>query len=434
MREALAIIGAYLVGAIPFGVLIARSRGVDLFTAGSGNIGATNVGRVLGKPYGILVFGLDFLKGALPAGLVAYWRGSVDAVAVLAGLAAVVGHMYPAYLTFRGGKGVATGAGVVTVLLPMAMLAAVLVFVSTILAGSIMSVASIAAAVALAAAQLALRPDLTAPASLLAIVVAVLVVIKHRANMTRLRAGTEPVLKSLTRFRAVTPGLHALALGLWCGAAAFFNLAATPVLFVAFNAFARDTPDWLPLNDGGPADLGNRLAGVAVTPMFPVFFAWAGFTGLLALGTAIGWRAASDRRRDSWRAGLLLAAFLFTAISYHASERVKVFRAGRLSDDPAVRAPALAGFARWHQVSLYSSMAALALCLPALALAGYPPIAVGSGERKVVSGEKRDPVPAPSEFDSLAEQISRLEVGFQALPSPPGFTGGESARRPGEAD
>src|SRR6476660_8684952 len=88
----LALVAAYLIGAIPFGYLIARAKGVDIFHAGSGNIGATNVGRVLGRRFGVLVFVLDFLKGALPVALMQHYRGGTDAAAVAAGLAAFLGH------------------------------------------------------------------------------------------------------------------------------------------------------------------------------------------------------------------------------------------------------------------------------------------------------------------------------------------------------
>src|SRR5947209_1029630 len=109
------VLAAYLIGAIPFGFLVARARGVDILSQGSGNIGATNVGRVLGRRFGILVFLLDFLKGAVPtfaAGILALrhaeelppWLAR-DGLAVLAGLAAFVGHMFPVYLNFNGGKG-----------------------------------------------------------------------------------------------------------------------------------------------------------------------------------------------------------------------------------------------------------------------------------------------------------------------------------------
>src|SRR4051794_23927315 len=122
---------AYVIGAIPFGYLVARWRGVDIFAQGSGNIGATNVGRVLGRRFGILVFLLDFTKGAVPAAI-GQSLGFVFAgdkqipLGVVAGLAAFIGHLFPIYLQFRGGKGVATGAGVVSVLLPLPTLAALL--------------------------------------------------------------------------------------------------------------------------------------------------------------------------------------------------------------------------------------------------------------------------------------------------------------------
>src|SRR3954447_6458190 len=105
----LALVVAYLIGAIPFGWLIARSRGIDIFHAGSGNIGATNVGRVLGRKFGLLVFVLDFLKGAVPVAVAKRFDAGADWLPVAAGLAAFVGHMFPVYLHFRGGKGVATG-------------------------------------------------------------------------------------------------------------------------------------------------------------------------------------------------------------------------------------------------------------------------------------------------------------------------------------
>src|SRR5437867_8872481 len=115
----LTVLGAYLVGGIPFGYAVARWRGVDILRQGSGNIGATNVGRVLGRRFGILVFLLDFAKGALPVAAamrvgaesgVADVLGD-DGLPVLAGLAAFLGHLFPVYLHFRGGKGVATEAG-----------------------------------------------------------------------------------------------------------------------------------------------------------------------------------------------------------------------------------------------------------------------------------------------------------------------------------
>src|SRR5690242_10288431 len=96
---------SYLLGSIPFGLLVARAKGVDLRKVGSGNVGATNVVRTLGKPLGFMVFALDFLKGLVPT-LVG--RADDDAVALLFGIAAVLGHVFPVWLKFKGGKGVAT--------------------------------------------------------------------------------------------------------------------------------------------------------------------------------------------------------------------------------------------------------------------------------------------------------------------------------------
>src|SRR5437764_1629253 len=113
----LGVVAAYLIGSIPFGYLVARAKGVDIFQAGSGNIGATNVSRVLGRKFGLLVFALDVLKGALPTAAMRAFNPE-PAWSVAAGLAAMLGHLFPLYLRFHGGKGVATGFGVVPVLLP----------------------------------------------------------------------------------------------------------------------------------------------------------------------------------------------------------------------------------------------------------------------------------------------------------------------------
>src|SRR5215471_3401654 len=145
----LTLLLSYLVGAIPFGYLVARARGVDIFKQGSGNIGATNVGRVLGRPFGVLVFVLDFAKGAMPvAGAVIiasvwptqpWWRDGW--LEVLTSLAAFLGHLFPLYLGLRGGKGVATGTGVVAVMLPGPALAAFATWFLAVLAWRFVSVA-----------------------------------------------------------------------------------------------------------------------------------------------------------------------------------------------------------------------------------------------------------------------------------------------------
>jgi acyl-phosphate glycerol 3-phosphate acyltransferase len=194
-------LAAYLVGAIPFGYLIARARGIDLFRQGSGNIGATNVGRVLGFRCGLLVFLLDCAKGALPtllAGQLPLPEGlelPPDTPAVTAGVAAFLGHLFPVYLGFRGGKGVATGAGVLAVLLPLPTLLALLAWAAVLAATRYMSLASLTAAGLLCALRLSLT---TQPWAWEHVVVtafclagSALVFLRHRANIRRLLRGTE---------------------------------------------------------------------------------------------------------------------------------------------------------------------------------------------------------------------------------------------------
>ena len=191
MNEALAILAAYLLGAVPFGLLIAKSRGVDIRQVGSKNIGATNVLRSVGKPWGILTFACDALKGYLPAawfptlaGSAAGWLGMACA------LAAILGHNFPVYLRFKGGKGVATSAGALLGLAPAAMGIGVVVWAALLFAFRYVSLASIvAAAVVPAAGWWLYRATPLLPGFLTAL--GVLVIVRHRANIQRLLAGTE---------------------------------------------------------------------------------------------------------------------------------------------------------------------------------------------------------------------------------------------------
>jgi glycerol-3-phosphate acyltransferase PlsY len=181
--------GAYLFGSVPFSFLVARRFGVrDVRRAGSGNVGATNVMRVAGKTAGALAFLLDSSKGAAAA-LLAQAFEPTGALAPWAAVAAVVGHVYPVWLRFRGGKGVATGAGALLPLAPLPTLAALLLFGLTLALFRYVSVASIASSLALAAALFALPvPRATAWA---AAAVAALIVWRHRENLARLRDGSE---------------------------------------------------------------------------------------------------------------------------------------------------------------------------------------------------------------------------------------------------
>ena len=212
------IIGAYVVGSIPFGVLIAQSQGVDIRARGSRNIGATNVGRVLGRPFGIACFVLDVLKGAAPVAIVGlimttFGHSPLDIAStalwmwMLVAIAAVIGHMYSVFLGFAGGKGVATGFGAMLAMytvLTIPTLVALLVWLVVVRVTRYVSLASILAAVALPIACI-IRIGVAGhanwsliemmihahPPIVVTALLAALVVYKHRANIARLRAGTE---------------------------------------------------------------------------------------------------------------------------------------------------------------------------------------------------------------------------------------------------
>ena len=188
MRIVVAIVAGYLLGSIPFALLLTRSRGVDLRVAGSRNVGAANVLRTTGVMPVVAVMLLDAAKGAA-AILAARLLTDNLTIVMTAGLAAIVGHVYPAWLGFRGGKGVAASAGVFVMLAPLATAIAALVFVLTIFVTRFISAGSIAGALALAIATLA--GNAPGPVIAGAIAAALLVMHRHRDNVSRLLAGTE---------------------------------------------------------------------------------------------------------------------------------------------------------------------------------------------------------------------------------------------------
>ncbi|MFQ5329905.1 MAG: glycerol-3-phosphate 1-O-acyltransferase PlsY [Thermodesulfobacteriota bacterium] len=189
LTEIAIIVAAYLIGSIPTGVIVARIMGAkDPRSVGSGNIGATNVGRSAGKAAGIITLFGDCCKGALPTVVALYLLPSVYMVAVV-GFAAFLGHLFPVFLGFRGGKGVATALGIFLVISPLATLISVVIFVILLLLFRYVSLASMAAAAALPAA-LALLPG-TRPFTPLGVVVGALIIIKHGGNIRRLVAGSE---------------------------------------------------------------------------------------------------------------------------------------------------------------------------------------------------------------------------------------------------
>lgn len=180
---------SYLLGSISAGFLVGSSSGVDVRSAGSGNIGATNVARTLGWKKGLVTLLADVAKGFLPV-LAAHLLDLGAAAAASAGLAAFAGHLYPVFLGFKGGKGVATAAGVYLAAMPLGILALLGVFLVVALGNRRVSLASMAAAVAGPVVAWALSyPQETVWMTL---IIAVLVVVRHRENIRRLMAGEEP--------------------------------------------------------------------------------------------------------------------------------------------------------------------------------------------------------------------------------------------------
>jgi glycerol-3-phosphate acyltransferase PlsY len=191
-----ALIAAYLIGSIPFALIVSRRRGVaDPRNLGSGNLGAANVLRISGIRAGAAVALLDIAKGV--AAVVVAQRLDGSAAPAGAGLAAVVGHIYPVWLGFRGGKGVATAGGAFAVLTPFAVAPALVIFTAAVWATRYVSFGSLAATVALP--PLAYATGGGAPVVVSALAVATLIVFRHRSNLSRLRAGTERRLETGAR-------------------------------------------------------------------------------------------------------------------------------------------------------------------------------------------------------------------------------------------
>jgi glycerol-3-phosphate acyltransferase PlsY len=192
MSLGLVLLVAYLLGSIPTAYLLTRAlKGIDIRTVGSGNVGATNAARVLGRGPGLLVLLIDIAKGTVAARLPAWCLGEPSGATALAcGLAAVLGHNFPCFLAFRGGKGVATTLGALLGSAPAVTGLAALVWLALFASTRYVSVASIAAAVTIPPIQAILRRSTTE--MMLGSVLAVLIVLRHHNNLQRLRQGTEP--------------------------------------------------------------------------------------------------------------------------------------------------------------------------------------------------------------------------------------------------
>ncbi len=192
MKYICTIVCSYLIGGIPFAyILVKLKTGKDIRTIGSGNVGGTNAARAAGLGIGLLVGLLDALKGALPT-YIALKYGGIN-LGVIAGISAVVGHSFTPFLSFRGGKGVATSLGSFLVLLPSSIGIAFLVWVVVFALTRLVSLGSILAALAFA-----VHGGLTAPTPILkigAVLAGILVVVRHRSNIRRLLRGEEPKFK-----------------------------------------------------------------------------------------------------------------------------------------------------------------------------------------------------------------------------------------------
>ena len=191
-------LGAFVLGSIPTGYLVARAKGVDIRQHGSGNIGATNVFRTLGKPLGVLVFFADALKGFGAVWLASRFGDASAWTGIVAAVAAIAGHNYTPWLGFKGGKGIATSAGVLLALMPWAVLAIAVVWVVVFKVSRYVSLASISAAAALPVAVGALwyaGCGGNGPLLGFAVVISALAIWRHRSNIERLRAGTESRFK-----------------------------------------------------------------------------------------------------------------------------------------------------------------------------------------------------------------------------------------------
>jgi len=179
---------AYLLGSIPFGLLIAKIWNIDIRQQGSGNIGATNVLRTLGPGPGAAVFILDFLKGFL-AVYIGYWIGGDPLMVLLLGTAAILGHMYSVFLRFNGGKGAATGLGVLAGIAPGVFLLSVALAALLIGTTRYVSVGSIITPFVAALLMYIFNKPL--PYVWITLIIAVFILVRHRPNIKRLLAGTE---------------------------------------------------------------------------------------------------------------------------------------------------------------------------------------------------------------------------------------------------
>ena len=184
------MVASYFFGAIPFGLIIARSQGVNIRAQGSGNIGATNVYRVMGKNWGLFTFLLDALKGFIPAYFFVEWSGSHEIVGVYCGLMAIIGHSFPICLCFKGGKGVATSAGMLLGVAPYAVGIGLISWIVFMVLFRYVSLASILATI-IVSVTVWMQDAQPLISQWLITLLSLLIIWLHRSNIERLFKGTE---------------------------------------------------------------------------------------------------------------------------------------------------------------------------------------------------------------------------------------------------
>ena len=396
------VLVSYILGSIPFGFLAGKAKGVDIRTAGSGNIGATNAGRVLGWKIGISVFLLDFLKGAIPP-VVALWILDLPTwVAILSGLVSFAGHLFPIWLKFKGGKGVATAAGVTAVLLPIPFLLSLAAWILLLLAWRMVSVSSIAAALVLIGAVLTSTDPFGSSQfdrTLFGLISGVLVILKHNSNIKRILAGTENEIRLSQGLDGIARILHLGATGGWVGIGWFFTFVIGLGIFGTFREIATkpqsDRPWWLPVpqvieqtSPGAPfpeplrKEQGSLIAGQAVSAVFPAYFeiqVWLAFT---ALATAVGWRQKGKLHRT--RVKVLGIALLLLLCGWALERQVSAKRFVRndsldkalTTKDPLMMQEAAGHrieFNRLHGYSVLLNLITLTIATLAMGLAAFPP-------------------------------------------------------------
>ena len=350
--------------------------------------------------------------------LAPYWPG--PALEVLTGLAAFLGHLFPLYLGMRGGKGVATGTGVVAVLVPGPAVAALSIWILVVVSSRYVSVASILAVVALVTVQLTKAEHWTDPRTLFCMLAGALVIIKHRGNIARLLEGRENQLGENPAMTRLSKSLHVLAVALWFGTVVFFTFVVALTLFSRFEQLAEDGPrhawfqrtPWFERIDdaiNGPHEQGTRAAGAAVGWIFPWYFGLQGVCGLVALATALPWARHGGVHR--LRLSLLLTALTLViagwAVEHYISQgawdmpalrdirnrAVEAYLQNPSPDAATAMQAARGKFGMWHGISLLLNFAVIA-CVTGATAPGSPS-AWGATRGARSEKEEATPVPEP---------------------------------------